>query len=155
VTTFNSGTAFNVIPQTGQLTGTIRTFDLSVRDTVLKRFEEISKGIAEGMGCVVNVESKRVTPAVINDTEIARRAQEVARVLLPDAEIDSTGYFTMGAEDMAFMQERVPGCYIFVGSNNKDLHLDYSHHHPKFDFDERALPRAAALMAAAASEILE
>jgi amidohydrolase len=154
VTTVNSGTAFNIIPQTAQLTGTIRTFDLRVRDRVLQRFEEISKGIAEAMGCHVHIETQQVTPAVINDAEIARRAQDVARVLLPDAEIDSAGYFTMGAEDMAFMQERVPGCYIFVGSNNKDRHLDYGHHHPKFDFDEQALPRAAALMAAAASEIL-
>jgi len=155
VTTVNSGTAFNVIPQSAELTGTIRTFDLGVRDRVLQRFEQVSKGIAEAMGCSVIVDSQRVTPAVINDADIARRAQEVARRLLPDAELDTAGYFTMGAEDMAFMQERVPGCYIFVGSNNKDRHLDYGHHHPKFDFDELALPRAAALMAAAASEILE
>jgi amidohydrolase len=155
VTTVHSGTAFNIIPQTAELTGTIRTFDLGVRDRVLKRFEELSKGIAEAMGCRVVVDSQRVTPAVINDAEIAHRAQDVARRLLPDAELDSAGYFTMGAEDMAFMQERVPGCYIFVGSNNKDRHLDYGHHHPKFDFDELALPRAAALMAAAAADILK
>jgi amidohydrolase len=55
---------------------------------------------------------------------------------------------------MAFMQEKVPGCYFFVGSNNSERHLDYGHHHPKFDFDEEALPRAAALMAAAAIDVL-
>jgi amidohydrolase len=155
VTTVHSGTAFNVIPQTAELTGTIRTFDLSVRDRVLLRFHEMSKGIAEAMGCRVAIEIQRVTPAVINDAEMARRAQDVARGLLPDAELETAGYFTMGAEDMAFMQERVPGCYIFVGSNNTDRHLDYGHHHPKFDFDELALPRAAALMAAAAADILK
>ena len=52
------------------------------------------------------------------------------------------------------MQEKVPGCYFFVGSNNKARHLDYGHHHPKFDFDEEALIRGSALMAAAAIDIL-
>ena len=88
VTTVNSGTAFNVIPQTAELTGTIRTFDLSVRDRVLQRFEEISKGIAEAMGCSVAIDSQRVTPAVINDANLAHRAQEVARRLLPEAELE-------------------------------------------------------------------
>ncbi len=74
--------------------------------------------------------------------------------MLPTSKLETAGYLTMGAEDMAFMQELVPGCYFFVGSNNKEKHLDYGHHHPKFDFDERVLPRAAALMAAAASDLL-
>jgi amidohydrolase len=60
----------------------------------------------------------------------------------------------MGAEDMAFMQEKVPGCYFFVGSANAQRHLDYGHHHPKFDFDEQALIRASALMASAVVEVL-
>jgi amidohydrolase len=55
---------------------------------------------------------------------------------------------------MAFMLEKIPGCYFFVGSNNSSHGLDYGHHHPKFDFDEEALWRGAGLMAAAAAEIL-
>ena len=73
---------------------------------------------------------------------------------LPDSELSTDDHITMGAEDMAFMQEKVPGCYFFVGSNNAARRLDYGHHHPKFDFDEAALPRAAGLMAAAAAELL-
>jgi amidohydrolase len=48
----------------------------------------------------------------------------------------------------------VPGCFIFIGSANAEKHLDAPHHHPRFDFDERALPRAAALIAAAAADYL-
>jgi len=155
VTTIHSGTAFNVIPQAAELTGTIRTFDPGVRRKVLERLEQISKGIGEAMGCQVAVESKRVTPAVINDASMAAQAQDVARDVLPGSDMDTAGYFTMGAEDMAFMQEKVPGCYLFIGSNNPSTHLDYPHHHPKFDFDEQALPRAAALMAAAAANLLK
>jgi amidohydrolase len=154
VTTLQSGTAFNVIPPQAVLTGTIRTFDLAVRDTVLKRFDEIVHGVAEALGCKVEIEVIRVTPAVINNDALAAKVQETARGLLPGLVLDTSSYMTMGAEDMAFMQEKVPGCYFFIGSNNKEKHLDYGHHHPKFDFDEEALVRGAALMAAAAADIL-
>ena len=60
----------------------------------------------------------------------------------------------MGADDFAFFQQKAPGTYFFVGSNNAAKGLDYGHHHPKFDFDEGVLPRAAALMAASAMELL-
>ncbi len=106
------------------------------------------------MGCEVAVEMKSVTPAVVNDGAIASRVQTSAKQVLPSPHLETTPYMTMGAEDMAFMLEKVPGCYFFVGSNNKERHLDYGHHHPKFDFDEEALPRAAALMAAAAIDVL-
>lgn len=154
VTTIRSGTAFNVIPQQAELSGTIRTFEPAVRARVLERFGEIATGIGKAMGCDVEIESKRVTPAVINATSIAAQAQDVARRILPESELDTTGYTTMGAEDMAFMQEKVPGCYLFVGSSNAVRHLDYGHHHPKFDFDEQALPRAVALMAGIAADLL-
>lgn len=154
VTTVHSGTAFNVIPQEAEMTGTIRTFDLDVRKMVLERFERIVRGVGETLGCKVQLDVVRVTPAVINNDSIARTVQNTVRKVLPSADLDTTPYMTMGAEDMAFMQEQVPGCYFFVGSNNKERHLDYGHHHPKFDFDEEALPRAAALMAAAAMDVL-
>ncbi len=155
VTTVHSGTAFNVIPQTAELTGTIRTFDLDVRSMLLKRFEQVIQSVGTGLGCRVQIDVKRVTPALVNNASLAARVQETAHKVLPTSKLDSAGYLTMGAEDMAFMQEKVPGCYFFVGSNNKERHLDYGHHHPKFDFDEEALPRAAALMAAAAADLLQ
>ncbi len=154
VTIFQSGTAFNVIPPEALLTGTIRTFDLGVRQTVLDRFDQIVHGVAEALGCKVQIDVKRITPAVINNDALAAKVQGTARKLLPALDLDTTGYLTMGAEDMAFMQEKVPGCYFFIGSNNKEKHLDYGHHHPKFDFDEEALVRGAALMAAAAADLL-
>ena len=154
VTTIHSGTAFNVIPQDAELKGTIRTFDLSVRDMVLERFDHIVRGVAETMQCKVEINVQRVTPAVINNESVAENVQETARRIFPETELDTSSYLTMGAEDMAFMQEKVDGCYFFIGSNNKEKHLDYSHHHPKFDFDEQALINGAALMASAAADIL-
>jgi amidohydrolase len=56
---------------------------------------------------------------------------------------------------MGYMQEKVDGCYFFVGSANDEKHLNYNHHHPKFDFDEQVLIKASALMASAAADILK
>jgi len=155
VTMIHAGEAFNVIPPEAKMEGTIRTFELDVRETVLRRFEEIVHGVAQAMGCTAEVVVKRLTPAMINTDEIAQRVQESARRTLPDADLNTSGHLTMGAEDMAFMLEKVPGCYFFVGSANDEKNLNYGHHHPKFDFDERALPRAAALMAAAVADFLK
>jgi len=153
-TMLHSGTAFNVIPQEATLEGTIRTFDLGVRLKVLDRFEGIVRGVASAMGCQVEVTVKRLTPALVNADDVAGRVQQTARRVLPDAHHEDSPYLTMGAEDMAFMQEKAPGCYFFVGSADRARGLDYGHHHPKFDFDEDALISGAALMAAAAADIL-
>ena len=155
VTMIHAGQTFNVIPPEAKMEGTIRTFEPAVRETVLQRFEKIVYGVAEAMGCTAHVKVKRLTPALINADDITRRVQESFRRFLPDADLDTTGHLTMGAEDMAFMLEKVPGCYVFVGSANAEKGLNYGHHHPKFDFDEAALPRAAALMASAVADFLK
>jgi amidohydrolase len=154
VTTFQSGTAFNVIPGEATLGGTIRTFDNGVRQKVLDRFERIVRGVAESFGCQAEITLKQLTPTLVNDTSLSEKVQETARRILPDFDLRTAGYLTMGAEDAAFLLEKVNGCFFFVGSANQERHLDYGHHHPKFDFDEEALIHATALMAAAAMDIL-
>jgi len=154
VTMIHGGTAFNVIPQEVTLEGTIRTFDSGVRQKVVERFEQIARGVGEGMGCQIEVDIKRLTPALVNNDSVTAQVQETARRVLSESNLDTAGYITMGAEDMAFMLQKVPGCFFFIGSNDKARHLDYGHHHPKFDFDEEALVRGSALMAAAAMDVL-
>ncbi len=154
VTSMNGGEAFNVIPETVELRGTIRSFKPEVRDLVLERFQEIVVGVSEAMGCQAEVALRKITPATVNDLEMAERVRGVASRILPQAELD-TDERTMGSEDMAYLMDDIPGCYFFVGSANHDQGLDAAHHHPKFDFDESALPRAAALMAASVVEFLD
>jgi len=155
VCTIHGGEAFNVIPQSVELTGTIRTFDPLVRAKVLERFEVIVYGLAETMGCRADVELNTLTPAVVNREDIAVRVQEIARQVLPDARVDARNNVTMGSEDMAFFMEEVPGCFIFVGSANKEAGLDAGHHHPRFDFDEKALETGVALLSAVAAGFLK
>ncbi|MGZ9226805.1 MAG: M20 metallopeptidase family protein [Anaerolineales bacterium] len=154
VTTIHSGTTFNVIPQEATLEGTIRTFDLGVRKKVLERFEQIVRGTAEALGCQVEITVKQITPILINDLAISEKVQETARRILPESNLRTESHLTMGAEDAAYLLEKINGCFFFVGSANKERNLDYKHHHPRFDFDEESLIRGSALMAAAAIDLL-
>lgn len=151
VTAIRGGETHNVIPPLVELKGTIRAFEPEIRNLILERFHQITIGVAQAMGCRVEVEFKRISPPVINEAAITRRVQEIAARLLPKSVIDPDER-TMGSEDMAFMMEQIPGCYFFIGSADAEKGLNASHHHPRFDFDEDALPRAAALMAAVVSE---
>lgn len=155
VTSVQAGTAFNIIPQTAELNGTIRTFDPQVRKLVLERFEQIVSGIASSMGCQSEIAIKQVTAPVINNGDVTERVYRSAREIFPNYEIADHSFLTMGAEDMGYMQEKANGCYFFVGSANNEKNLNYNHHHPKFDFDEEALVNGVALMATAAADLLK
>jgi amidohydrolase len=154
VTSIHAGTTFNVIPQEATLEGTIRTFDTEVRQKVLERFEQIVRGTAEALRCQVEINVKQITPVLVNSRTISEKVQATARHLLPASDLRTASHLTMGAEDAAFLLEKVSGCFFFVGSANQERHLDYKHHHPKFDFDEEALIHGSALMAAAAVDVL-
>jgi amidohydrolase len=148
-----AGDAFNVIPQTAEFGGTFRTFEPEVRAKLLARFEEIIQSTAAAMQCKATTQVKVMTPSVINDPGVAAMVREAAMETIPDLQlIDSLR--TMVSEDMAYMMQKAPGCYVLVGSANADKGLNYGHHHPRFDIDEAVLPKAAAVMAAAALRIL-
>jgi amidohydrolase len=153
--TIHGGETFNVIPPAVEITGTIRTFDEEIRSAVLERFQQTTTSIATAMGCVAEVEIDRLTPAVVNHAPTAAVIQAVARELFPSAQIDDSNYVTMGSEDFAYILEKVPGCFFFIGSANEAQGLNASHHHPKFDFDETALIHGAALLTGAIVRLLQ
>jgi amidohydrolase len=150
----HGGEAFNVIPSTVEMKGTLRTFEAQLRDRVIERFHQVVENVCQAFDCQAEIEIKSITPALVNDPHVTSRVQRVASSLLPADQLDFQTT-TMGSEDMAFMQEQIPGCYFFIGSANKEKHLDAAHHHPRFDFDEIILPKAVALMAASAVEFLQ
>lgn len=154
VTSIHGGTAFNIIPSEVEIQGTIRTYLPQVRELVVQRVREIAEGLAASLGCASEVEITKITPAVINDAGMAEQVQGLVRRLFPQEKLN-VDVRTMGSEDMAYMMEDIPGCYFFIGSNNKEKGLVFGHHHPQFDFDEQALPRGVALMSAAVMELLK
>jgi amidohydrolase len=154
VTSLNAGETFNVIPQTLEMKGTIRTFEKDIRQVVIERFREIVQGVGETMGCQVEIDLQLLTPAVVNDPVITQRVYEEGKRIFPDAFFD-TSIRTMVSEDMAYMMEDIPGCYFLVGSANLAKGLDAPHHHPRFDIDEEALPNGVALLAGVIASYLK
>ncbi len=146
VGTINGGTAFNIIPGHVELTGTIRTFDPDVRETVLSRFEALCQGVAAGMGVEVDLQIELLTPAVVNDPASTELMQRVAEAVL-GAENVHADFRTMGSEDMAVFLREVPGSFLFLGSANAGRGLDHPHHSSRFDFDEAALSLGVAILA--------
>jgi len=147
VGTLSAGQTFNVIPERVEFSGTLRTFESEVRETVLRRVCEIVEGIASAMGCVADLSIELMNPPVVNDADIASVVREVARDIVGEDQVRTER--TMGSDDIAYMMETVPACYFFIGSANAQKGLDHPHHNPRFDFDESALVLGAAIIASA------
>jgi amidohydrolase len=150
VGSIHGGDAFNVIPPQVEMTGTIRTYEPFTRETVLRRVREVVEGVSAACGAEAELEIQPLTPAVINDADIAEVVRKAAEAVLGPERVTS-GERTMGSEDAAFFMEEVPGCYFFLGSANADKGLDAPHHNPRFDFDEEALVLGVAILAQAAA----
>jgi len=149
----HGGQAFNVIPDEVTLTGTVRTFDADVRRGVPERIRRIAEGVASALQCRAEVEVRPGNPAVVNDAGVAALARRAAaRVVGEQGVVEPEP--TMGGEDMAVYFERVPGCFAFVGSANRERGLDQPHHSPRFDFDEEALAIGCEFLVQAAEEAL-
>ncbi len=145
VGSIHGGDAFNVIPPQVELSGTIRTYNPKVRETVLRRLHEIVEGTAAACGAEAILEIVPLTPAVINDAQITEVVRAAAETVVGPENVHS-GERTMGSEDAAFFMEKIPGCYFFLGSANAERGLSAPHHNPRFDFDEEALPIGVAVM---------
>lgn len=145
VTKIKGGETYNVIPATVELSGTIRFFDEGVHQIILQRFRQIVEGIASAMGCQAEIKIDPLTPAVVNEPQITLGLQKLIAEHFPQFKIE-TAYQTMGSEDMSFMMQRVPGCYILIGSSTPGGGIAYPQHHPKFNLDEGVLTEAVSLL---------
>lgn len=145
VTQFHAGTAFNIIPGTALLNGTVRTFDDGVWKQVPERFEAIVRGVAQAMGCTVDIQYQRFNRVTYNAPEMAALAHAAAAEVV-GAENVVTDLRTMGGEDFSWFLNRVPGCFIAVGSRNASRGLVFGHHHPRFDVDEASMKIGAEVL---------
>jgi amidohydrolase len=137
---FHAGTAQNVIADTAHFGGTVRYFDPAYSNLFPERIEQIIAGICQSHGATYSLEYDALYPPVINDPDITELVRSVALEVTETPAGVVPDCHTMGGEDMSFFLQEVPGCYFFLGSANPDKALAYPHHHPRFDFDETALP---------------
>jgi amidohydrolase len=146
---FSAGTTFNVIPERAVLKGTVRSYDQATHRMVYRRILEMATHTAIAYGCRATLETVAIVSAVVNapePTAVVRAAAE--RVLGADNILE---HRTMASEDMGYILQEIPGCYFFIGCSNGHLSTRYAHHHPRFDFDERAMVDGVAIMAEAAA----
>jgi hippurate hydrolase len=133
VTAFEtSSKAYNVIPQSVALRGTVRTMSPQMRDLAEKRIAEICQGVAATFGGAAEVDYRRGYPVMVNSDEQTEFAAEVARSVSGNC---AEAPLVMGGEDFAFMLEERPGAYILVG-NGDTAHV----HHPEYNFNDEAIP---------------
>lgn len=138
VGSIHAGSAFNVIPRTAELKGTVRYFDPKIGHDLPQWVERVIRGTVEAMGARYELKYERIGPPTINDAEVAGFMRDVSSEIV-GAENVIFNERVMGGEDMAYYLEKVPGCFVFVGSANEAKKLTYPHHSPRFDFDEDAL----------------
>jgi len=130
---FHAGNARNVIPQTADIRGTVRTLTREVSSLVEKRMHEVCRGVAQMTGAKIDLKFEYGYPVTVNhvaQTDIARR---VAKEIAGDSNVHEMPPM-MGAEDFSYMLEARPGAFIFCG-NGDTAGL----HHPAYNFNDEAI----------------
>lgn len=125
---FQAGATNNVIPDEAILKGTVRTSNEDVRQSIYQKFKKVVTNTVKALGGEVEIDYKFLIPAVVNEagiTEIARSAATSIvgeeNIVVPDS--------SMGGDDFSYYQQKVPGCYVWLGSRNEEKGIIHDLHH--------------------------
>ncbi len=143
VTEVHGGDTYNVIPAECRLAGTARWFDPAVGDILEERLRDIVTAMATGLGCTATIDYQRRYPATVNDAVEERAVADTVASLGPELTLATALEPSMAAEDFAFMLERVPGAYVWLGAERTGENPGL--HSPRFDFNDAILPLGVAL----------
>ncbi|MBV03000.1 MAG: amidohydrolase [Rhodobacteraceae bacterium] len=136
VTSFRTESdSYNVIPQTVQLKGTVRTLSKDVRDMAQEKITQLIKNTGLAFGANVELDYDRGYPVMINSDLETSHMIKAAKNVAGDKNVDDNASQVMGAEDFSYMLEERPGAYIRVGNGNTA-----SLHHPNYDFNDESIP---------------
>ncbi|MBK8528884.1 MAG: amidohydrolase [Rubrivivax sp.] len=145
VTRILAGDAYNVIPQTAELGGTVRAFSRDVMDAVGRHMQRLAEGTAAAYGATVEVDFRVRFAPTVNNADEAEFAARICTELVGPENVDRNPPLIMASEDFSFMLEQVPGCYLNIGNGVEDGGCEV--HNPAYDFNDRALPLGAAFFA--------
>ena len=150
LTKIEGGSAFNVIPDTITIGGTLRSTNTIIRDDMLKKIKNVALNACAISNCKVNIEIRPGYPSTINDKKSAKLASEIFKNTFGEASINVKETPTMGSEDFSYMLEEKPGAYIWLGAGEdaEKLHSAY------YDFNDALLPIGAEYWANLAETIL-
>ncbi len=148
VTMIHAGEATNVIPDSCELQGTVRTFTVEVLDLIERRMQEVAQATCAAYGMQCEFAFVRNYPPTINSAFEANFAREVMAGIVGEANVDAQEP-TMGSEDFAYMLQAKPGCYAFI-ANGDGGHREMGHgggpcmlHNPSYDFNDELIPLGA------------
>jgi amidohydrolase len=138
ITRFTGGDAYNVLPERVELWGTMRTFRESTRERLMRRVEEVVQGVCLAQGITGTVRFAAGYPATVNTAREARLGADTAAEIVGETQVNRAPEPCMGSEDFAFMLQRRPGSYIWMGTGaeGSPKHL----HSPYYDFNDEAMP---------------
>ncbi|KKB06706.1 amidohydrolase [Devosia geojensis] len=139
VTVIEAGEAFNVIPRTARLKGTMRTLDRETREFLPEKLRQFVPDFAASFGATARFNYMPGYPVTVNTAEETRFAAAVAADIVGTDRIDDAVDASMGGEDFSYMLEKRPGAYIFLGNgDSSELHTD------TYDFNDEAIPLGAS-----------
>lgn len=139
VTKFHAGDAYNVIPETAEIAGTVRTLKTEVAKQAEERIRELVEGIAVAHGATVTIKYDVNYPVTYNHVEETEFATGIARDIAGEAQVEGSVNPVMGGEDFSYMLEARPGSFIFIG-NGDTANL----HHPEYDFNDEIIPHGVS-----------
>jgi amidohydrolase len=145
VTKIQGGDAYNVIPETATLAGTVRAFSRPVMEKIDAALRRIAAGVAQGFGARAEVAIDWKFAPTINDAQQAEFAAGVCAGLVGAERVQRDPPLIMASEDFSFMLEQVPGCYVNIGNGSGETSCEV--HNPGYDFNDAALPFGAAFFA--------
>ena len=148
------GKAYNIIPNSVNFGGTIRSLTPELREYLPKRMKEILDGIVPAMRGSYEFNLTERFPVTINDERMTTLVAKAATNMMGAEKVFQTRPL-MGSEDFSCYLQKVPGAFVFLGVKNSEKGFVYPHHHPRFDIDEDALPIGTALNVAVAVEYLK
>ena len=147
---FQAGAASNVIPDTAEMWGTIRTVDPEnkVGELIHKRMTEIAQGVAAAYRCTAEVSFSDFCPCMVVDDALAENAMTYMTELMGQGALDMSkltgGKPGGGSEDFAFVSHEVPTVSMFLSAGNAKEGYAYGQHHPKVKFDDSILYEGSA-----------
>ena len=144
--------AYNVIPDSVKLMGTVRTFRPETRTLAEKRIKQIVQGVAAALGASVEIDYRRGYPATVNSAREAEFAARVGERIFGAGGVVRDPDPTMGGEDFSYMLQARPGAYVFLGQGG--LAGGCMLHNPNYDFNDEVIPLGAGYLAALVEESL-
>ncbi|MFD1850011.1 M20 metallopeptidase family protein [Oceanobacillus bengalensis] len=145
---FHAGNAFNIIADSAEISGTVRYLNTDVQKKVIEEMKKIIKGVCLANDVTCDFTYSKGYPPLVNHKREASLVMEAGKHIKQIDAIEEVKPF-MAGEDFAYYLIEKPGAYFFTGAM-KEGHT-YPHHHPKFDFDERAMATAAKTLIGAYS----